>query len=196
MCWANLDMGLGIGSTLIGAMGQNEAAARQNEAYQRNALAANQNASEQYAQNYLKQIQEEAKAIQEKIANRADVMKAKGTALASTENAGLSTANVLYDLERQGAGKDNITDINLKNAKVQVEADNTAIKNQAQSRIDSVAQATGADPVATAITGLGVVVGAQNAKSQSTTGLGKPTIDVPKWRKPTNYYDVEGHKYA
>lgn len=168
MCWANLDMGLGIGSTLIGAMGQNEAAARQNEAYQRNALAANQNASEQYAQNYLKQIQEEAKAIQEKIANRADVMKAKGTALASTENAGLSTANVLYDLERQEAGKDNITDINLKNAKAQVEADNTAIKNQAQSRIDSVAQATGADPVATAITGLGVVVGAHNKKNYYT----------------------------
>ena len=95
MCW---QIALGIASTAANTVVQAEQSRRQNEAYQANALNANQNATEQYYQNNMQRIQEEAKAVQQRMENKEGVLKAKGTALASTENSGQSTSQVLRDV--------------------------------------------------------------------------------------------------
>lgn len=196
MCWGTLQIAQGIGSTVAGALGQNAAAERQNAAYMQNAVNANASASEQYAQNYLRQIQEEAAATQARIKNNIEMMKNRGTALASSQNSGVSTFGVLRDIERQGAREGNVIDTNLENTQAQLAANTTNIYNEAQQRIDSMPTASGADPLATAISGLGVVVGIGNA-SQKVTG--KDLNETPKvdttprestWHKPAHLYDV------
>lgn len=152
-----LNIALGVMSTVASAMAQGAAADRQNEAYRRNAANSNQDAVEKYAQNQMQEIQEAAKATQARIDNKAEVVKAKGTALASTENSGSSTNSVLHDLERQGAKNDNITNVNERNAKIQADANRTSIKNEAQGRIDGMSTAEGPSLVQTAISGLGAV---------------------------------------
>lgn len=191
MCWGTLQIAQGIGSTVAGALGQNAAAERQNAAYMQNAVNANASASEQYAQNYLRQIQEEAAATQARIKNNIEMMKNRGTALASSQNSGVSTFGVLRDIERQGAREGNVIDTNLENTQAQLAANTTNIYNEAQQRIDSMPTATGADPLATAISGLGVVVGIGNASQKVTgkdlneqTNYGTPTIS--DWRDGGN----------
>lgn len=192
MCWGTLQIAQGIGSALMGAVGQNEAAERQNAAYMQNAVNANASASEQYAQNYLRQIQEEAAATQARIKNRIETARTRGTALASSQNSGASTFGVLHDIERQGAREGNVIDTNLENTNAQIAANTTNIYNEAQQRIDSMPTASGADPVATAINGLGVVVGiaagnerlaGKDLTEQSTSATSK------QWFKPTEAYD-------
>ena len=196
MCWGTLQIAQGIGSVVAGALGQNAAAERQNAAYMQNAVNANASASEQYAQNYLRQIQEEAAATQARIKNNIEMMKNRGTALASSQNSGLSTFGVLRDIERQGAREGNVIDTNLENTQAQLAANTTNIYNEAQQRIDSMPTASGADPLATAISGLGVVVGIGNANQKVT---GKDLNETPKvdttprestWHKPAHLYDV------
>lgn len=168
MCWGTLQIAQGVGSAIAGAMGQDAAAERQNAAYLQNAANANASASEQYAQNYLRQIQEEAAAAQERIKTRIQTMKNRGAAIASSENSGSSMWSALHDIERQGARDANVTGVNLENTKSQLAANTTSIYNEAQQRIDSMPAATGADPVAAALNGLGVVVGI--AGNQKLTG--------------------------
>lgn len=156
MCW---EIALGIAGTVANTVGQAEQSRRQNEAYQANALNANQNATEQYYQNNMQRIQEEAKAIQQRMETKENVLQAKGTALASTENSGQSTSQVLRDIERQGAKADNATDVNLKNIKANAKSTEESVKQQTQGRIDSVAQGADTSIAATAINGLGAVVG-------------------------------------
>lgn len=158
MCLSIAAAGLGIIGNVITQSAQ---AKRQNAAYQANALNATAAASEQYAQINLASIQESAKGVQQKLANAQDVLKAKGTALASTQNSGQSTSSVLHDIERQGAKADNVTDINIKNAKIETASNKEAVKTQTQGRIDSVAQGTEPDLFAAAISGLGSYLGAQ-----------------------------------
>ena len=156
MCW---ETAIGIASTVANTMVQAEQSQRQNEAYQANALNANQNATEQYYQNTMQQLQEEAKATQQRNENNEDVLKAKGTAIASTENSGQSTSQVLNDLTRQGAKANNATDVNTKNAQINAKSTADSINKQTQGRIDSVSQGSDVSLAATAINGLGVVVG-------------------------------------
>lgn len=189
MCWGTLQIAQGIGSVVAGAAGQNAAAERQNAAYMQNAVNANASASEQYAQNYLRQIQEEAAATQERIKNNIEMMKNRGTALASSQNSGVSTFNVLRDIERQAARQGNVIDTNLENTQSQLAANTTNIYNEAQQRIDSMPTATGADPVATALSGLGVVVGIANDQPRLSKDTGNPTISTPRvsdWRDGGN----------
>lgn len=179
MCWLTvLQGGLGIASQV---MAQNAAAENQNAQYQQNALNANQSASEQYAQNYLRQIQEEARATQERIATGIELAKARGTAVASSENSGSSMFSTIHDIERQGARDVNVTDINLRNTVTRIAADNNSTALENKGRIDSVSQASGADPVATAISGLGVVVGiAGNNKLTGTDAAEIKTAPAAK----------------
>lgn len=202
MCWGTLQIAQGIGSVVAGAAGQNAAAERQNAAYMQNAVNANASASEQYAQNYLRQIQEEAAATQARIKNNIEMMKNRGTALASSQNSGVSTFGVLRDIERQGAREGNVIDTNLENTQAQLAANTTNIYNEAQQRIDSMPTATGADPLATAISGLGVVVGIGNANQKVT---GKDLNETPKvdttprestWHKPAHLYDVGWNQWT
>lgn len=196
MCWGTLQIAQGIGSTVAGALGQNAAAERQNAAYMQNAVNANASASEQYTQNYLRQIQEEAAATQARIKNNIEMMKNRGTALASSQNSGLSTFGVLRDIERQGAREGNVIDTNLENTQAQLAANTTNIYNEAQQRIDSMPTATGADPVATALSGLGVVVGIANDQTRLSKDIANPapkvdtTPKVSEWHKPAHLYDV------
>lgn len=197
MCWGTLQIAQGIGGTLMGAIGQNEAAERQNQAYIQNAANANASASEQYAQNYLRQIQEEAAATQARIKNRIETMRTRGTALASSQNSGASTFGVLHDIERQGAREGNVIDANLENTTAQLAANTTNIYNEAQQRIDSMPTASGADPVATALSGLGVVVGISNDATRLSKDIANPSPSSTKsaalpstWQKPTNSYDL------
>ena len=81
MCLSIAAAGLGIIGNVITQSAQ---AKRQNAAYQANALNAGAAAIEQQAQINLASIQESAKGVQQKLANAQDVLKAKGTALAST----------------------------------------------------------------------------------------------------------------
>lgn len=180
----------------MGAIGQNEAAERQNQAYLQNAANANGSASEQYAQNYLRQIQEEAAATQARIKNRIEMVRNRGTALASSQNSGASTFGVLHDIERQAAREGNVIDTNLENTNAQLAANTTNIYNEAQQRIDSMPTATGADPVATALSGLGVVVGIMGNDRLTGKDMAEqktPVDTTPresKWHKPANSYDV------
>lgn len=196
MCWGTLQIIQGIGSTVAGALGQNAAAERQNAAYMQNAVNANASASEQYAQNYLRQIQEEAAATQARIKNNIEMMKNRGTALASSQNSGLSTFGVLRDIERQGAREGNVIDTNLENTQAQLAANTMNIYNEAQQRIDSMSTASGADPVATALSGLGVVVGIANDQTRLSKDIANPaskvdtTPKVSEWHKPAHLYDV------
>lgn len=156
MCWASL--ALGVASTAASFVQQTEASKRQNEAYVSNANAANTNAVEQYYQNNLSFIQEEAKAVQERMKTKEEVIRAKGTAVASSQNSGQSMSNVLNDLERQGAKADNVTDVNVKNTKTDMMNTAQSITDQTKGRIDSVSRGTDPDLVATAISGLGATV--------------------------------------
>lgn len=196
MCWGTLQIAQGIGSTVAGALGQNAAAERQNAAYMQNAVNANASASEQYAQNYLRQIQEEAAATQAHIKNNIEMVKNRGMALASSQNSGVSTFGVLRDIERQGAREGNVIDTNLENTQAQLAANTTNIYNEAQQRIDSMPTASGADPVATALSGLGVVVGIANDQTRLSKDIVNPapkvdtTPKVSEWHKPAHLYDV------
>lgn len=196
MCWGTLQIAQGIGSALMGAVGQNEVAERQNAAYMQNAVNANASASEQYAPNYLRQIQEEAAATQARIKNRIETARTRGTALASSQNSGASTFGVLHDIERQGAREGNVIDTNLENANAQIAANTTNIYNEAQQRIDSMPTASGADPVATALSGLGVVVGIANDATRTSKDIANSSASsgsaaLPSaWQKPTNGYDL------
>lgn len=181
----------------MGAIGQNEAAERQNAAYMQNAANANASASEQYAQNYLRQIQEEAAATQARIKNRIETMRTRGTALATSQNSGASTFGVLHGIERQGAREGNVIDANLENTTAQLAANPTNIYNEAQQRIDSMPTASGADPVATALSGLGVVVGISNDATRLSKDIANTSPSSTKsaalpstWQKPTNSYDL------
>lgn len=153
MCLASL--ALGIASTAASFASQQEAANRQNEAYAANVKAANSNAVEQYYQNNLSFVQEEAKAVQERMKTKEELVRTKGTAVASSQNYGQSMNSVLQDLERQGAKADNVTDINIKNAKTNAVNTAKSIESQTKGRIDSVSQGAEPDLVATAISGLG-----------------------------------------
>lgn len=189
MCFAEVGLGLTLAESVLGFGAQKNQAAAQNAAYQSNALKANQSATEQYYQTTLAQIQEEAKAVQEKIANRADVIDAQGKALASSQNSGASTSMVLKDIEREGAKADNITDINTKNARTQAMADKDAVKMQAQNRIDSMEQATEPSLAQAAISGLGAVAGygLKQPSKTNTTNTGSAVTTTEK--RVSDYHD-------
>ena len=166
---------MGIISTIGGFIGKSAAADRQNAQYQANAVNANQAATEQYYENNNRIIKEEAKAVQQRIQNQTNLIKNKGAAIASTENSGQSTSMVLHDLERQAARANAVTDTNAKNAKIQALQDSRDIQMQTQGRIDSVPMGEAPDLISTALTGLGVVVGAQDTgkyKDETDRGNG------------------------
>ena len=200
MCWGTLQIAQGIGGTLLGAAAQNEAAERQNAAYLQNAANANASASEQYAQNYLRQIQEEAAATHARVKNHIEMVRNRGTALASSQNSGASTFGVLRDIERQAAREGNVIDTNLENTNAQLAANTTNIYNEAQQRIDSMPTASGADPVATALSGLGVVVGIAGDATRLSKDIANPansskSASLPSmWHKPANSYDLGKEK--
>lgn len=201
MCWGTLQIAQGLGSVFMGAAAQNEAADRQNYAYQQNAVNANASASEQYAQNYLRQIQEEQAATQQRMQTQTEMKKAIGTAVASSENSGVSMWNTLHDIERQAAKDANVTDVNLHNTKAEIAANTNDIYNEAQQRINSMPMGSYADPVATALSGLGVVLGAVSDNSggalskdtgnpSKTPSLSSDTKMYKGWTKPSgNIYD-------
>lgn len=156
MCW---QMALGIASTAAQFAAQTEAANQQNRYYAQNAMAANADAVEKYAQEQLARIQEEAKATQERINTKTEVMKTKGTALASSENGGMSENQVLRDIERQGAKQSNVTSVNEKNMKIQSEANIDAVTREAEGRINSVKRGTQPSLLSAVVSGLGGTIG-------------------------------------
>lgn len=163
---------LGIATSAFGFIQESAGAATQSAQYQANAVNANQAAAEQYYENNNKLIQEEAKATQQRIANKTELIKAKGMATASTENNGQSTNMVLRDLERQAAKSDATVNVNLKNAKAQAKQEAQNIKLQAQGRIDSVPLPQEPDLISNALSGLGVVIGANEKYNGHGEGKG------------------------
>lgn len=159
MCWMTA---LGIGTSLLGTAASYSAnvsaANQQNQYYYNNAEAANQDAVEKYSQAQLKQIQEEAATASDLRDIQVATMKAEGTALASTENAGLSTDLVLRDIARQGAEYKNKVYVNAKNTKLQSDSDKKAIEAETRNRINSVSQAAEPSVTAAAISGLGSIL--------------------------------------
>lgn len=172
MCFGTLQIAAGLGGTLLNAMAQNEQANQINAAYQQNAINANAAADEQYAANYTKQIQEEAAAVQERMQSRVETLRNKGSALASAQNGGSSLWSVLNDIQRQGSQDVNAIDVSLKNKISDIRNQTTSIGSANQQRIDSMPTATGADPFATALSGLGVVLGAQANATPLSTDIG------------------------
>ena len=62
-------------------------------------------------------------------------------------------------------------------------------RSEAQQRIDSMPTATGADPVATALSGLGVVVGIANDQTRLSKDIANPETSTPRvsdWRDGGN----------
>lgn len=172
MCW---QMALGIASTAAQFAAQSEAANQQNRYYAQNAMATNTDAVEKYAQEQLARIQEEAKATQERLNTRTEVTKAKGTALASSENGGVSENQVLRDMERQGAKQSNVVSVNEKNMRNQSKANVDAINREAQGRIDSVRQGSQPSLLSAVVSGLGGTIGymdnkTKNPKDVASTG--------------------------
>lgn len=155
---------LGIAQQGLSFMAEKEASEQQYQNYKNNAVTANQAATEQYVANNNKVIQEEAKAVQERLQNKINTAKAIGTAKASTQNQGISTNMVITDLERQGARADSVTDTNVKNAKAEAQATRLSIQQQTQNRINSVDTGTDPDLFAHAIAGIGTVYAATENK--------------------------------
>ena len=155
MCWS---LALGIGTTLLQYSAQQDAADKQNAYYTANAVAANNDAIEKYAQSQLALMQENAKATNGRIGLNREVVMAKGTAVASSENTGSSYNSVIRDLERQGAVQDNIIVQNLKNKEKQQKNEEKAIESEAQNRINSVTTASDPSIASAVISGLGETV--------------------------------------
>ena len=159
---------IGIAQQGISYLSAKEQADQQYQNYKNNAVTAYSAANTQYAANNDKIIQEEAKAIQDKLQNKIQTIKAVGTAKASTQNQGSSTNSVIQDLKRQGAQADGTTNINLKNAKTEALSTRQSIQQQTQNRINSVDPGQQPSLIAHAISGLGAVYASSESKYKET----------------------------
>lgn len=170
MCW---QMALGIGTTAMEYVAGVQSANQQNQYYMDNAAAANANASEKYAAEQLAQVQKEEQATEQRMALRRSAIESTGSALASTENFGQSTDQVLHDIERQRARQTQTVNTNIENERIQSQANMEAIQSEAANRINSVQTASSPDLISTVISGLGNTLGYMDS-SQATkdTGVG------------------------
>ena len=159
---------IGIAQQGISYLSAKEQSDQQYQNYKNNAVTAYSAANTQYAANNDKIIQEEAKAIQDKLQNKIQTIKAVGTAKASTQNQGSSTNSVIQDLKRQGAQADGTTNINLKNAKTEALSTRQSIQQQTQNRINSVDPGQQPSLIAHAISGLGAVYASSESKYKET----------------------------
>lgn len=151
-------LAMSIAQTAAGVMGKAAASNAQDNVYQSNAMAANSAAVEKYAQEQLKMMQTSAKATDERNKLLRSKALAAGTAKASSQNEGMSNNLVQLDIERQRANQEGIVNTNQKNAAIQSSANMTAIKAEAESRINSVQQGSSPDLISAVITGLGPTV--------------------------------------
>ena len=149
---------MSLAQTAAGVMGKAAASNAQDNVYQSNAMAANSAAVEKYAQEQLKMMQTSAKATDERNKLLRSKALAAGTAKASSQNEGMSNNLVQLDIERQRANQEGIVNTNQKNAAIQSSANMTAIKAEAESRINSVQQGSSPDLISAVITGLGPTV--------------------------------------
>lgn len=159
---------IGIAQQGISYLSAKEQSDQQYQNYKNNAVTAYSAANTQYAANNDKIIQEEAKAIQDKLQNKIQTIKAVGTAKASTQNQGSSTNSVIQDLKRQGAQADGTTNINLKNAKTEALSTRQSIQQQTQNRINAVDKGQDPNIIAHALTGLGAVYASSESKYKET----------------------------
>ena len=151
-------LAMSLAQTAAGVMGKAAASNAQDNVYQSNAMAANSAAVEKYAQEQLKMMQTSAKATDERNKLLRSKALAAGTAKASSQNEGMSNNLVQLDIERQRANQEGIVNTNQKNAAIQSSANMTAIKAEAESRINSVQQGSSPDLISAVITGLGPTV--------------------------------------
>ena len=151
-------LAISLAQTAAGLMGKAAASNAQDNAYQSNAMAANSAAVEKYAQEQLNMMQTSAKATEERNKLLRSKALAAGTAKASSQNEGMSNNLVQLDIERQRANQEGIVNTNQKNAAIQSSANMTAIKAEAESRINSVQKGSAPDLLSAVITGLGPAV--------------------------------------
>lgn len=150
---------LGIASTGMGLYGQSQAADMQNQMYYQNATNANYAAGEKYAQTQLRLIQEQAKATEDRMILSRERMNAQGTALASSQNGGISEGQVINDIARQAARQKAVVNTNLQYKEQQYMTDVVGIHSENESRINSVSKGQEPSFLTAAISGLGTVLG-------------------------------------
>ena len=162
-----LSLALGVMSAATSLVSQTAAMEQQNKTHYLNAEIANTDAIEKYAQNQLQKVQEEQKAAETRFNTEVNMRRSRGTALASTQNSGLSTEAVLRDIERQGGREEAATSATLKNAQEQADANAKTIHNEADARIKSVPAGEKPSLVAAAIAGLGTALSAEASSGSS-----------------------------
>lgn len=155
-----------VGSAAVSYLGQVQEAATQNAAYAYNKQAANDAANTSYSAALQQANIAEKNEARQRNNAILEGMRARGTALASSQNEGNSTELTLKDLMRQSANDINIVDENAKIRSQQTQDNLASIQAQAANRIGSVGQATSPSILNLAISGIGAYAGSRLSTKQ------------------------------
>lgn len=163
MCMMALGAVLSIAQAAVGFASAQQQADEQNAYYEQNRRAAVAAMTDRYASINNKNLQEREAASAELFEKRIAGLKAKSTAITSAGEAGvtgLSVANLMQDVDAQMGRQAQAIQTNFE-IKRQHNADElVATHHNAISRINSVRQASGPNPLAFALQGIGGALGA------------------------------------
>lgn len=138
---AGLQLVMGVASTVVGFMGQQQQYEAQKQMYEENAKNAQQMARDQYAHTQNRWLQERAAASLEKQNANADAMEGRATAAAAAGEGGVQGLSVNQFLAsyytKQGRYNDSV-DQNYQMSRDYLWASMDQTKNQAQSQINSM----------------------------------------------------------
>ena len=142
---AGLQLAIGVASTAVGFMGQQQQYQAQMDMYKQNIKNANQMARDQYAHTQNRWLQERAAASMEKQNANVDAMEGRATAAAAAGEGGVQGNSVAQFLSsyyaKQGRFNDAV-DQNYQMSRDYLWASMDQTRNQAQSQINSMPRPT------------------------------------------------------
>ena len=152
-----LSTGMTVASAVMGVLGAASEVKQQNEAYTNNIQMSNEAAIRDYDA-----VMSQAREAEENAARKENNLmlqgyRAQGTAIASSQNEGISTDLVANDLARQIGQEITINDANRKLQERQAQRNMEGVKANWQSRINSVAPGDNSKILAAAISGIGKI---------------------------------------
>ena len=142
---AGLQLAIGVASTAVGFMGQQQQYQAQMDMYKQNIKNANQMARDQYAHTQNRWLQERAAASMEKQNANVDAMEGRATAAAAAGEGGVQGNSVAQFLSsyyaKQGRFNDAV-DQTYQMSRDYLWASMDQTRNQAQSQINSMPRPT------------------------------------------------------
>jgi hypothetical protein len=145
-----IGLAAGIGSSVMGFMGQQQAADNQNAYYTANAKAANQAAVNSYAYQQNALVQKSNAALQQKQQTSVEALKARSAARVSSGEAGvtgLSVDAIIGDYYGQEGRRMDSIDQNYEMDRDYLRAEMESTQAQTTSRINSVQRVEGPSPL-------------------------------------------------